>query len=95
MLRQNSKDVLDYGEPQGYLPLRNEVAKKMIEHGVMTSSEEVLLTNGIQNGLELLIKVLINPGDTIFVENPTYARALEMFRLRGLNVIGINRNNFV
>lgn len=90
VLRQNSKDVLDYGEPQGYLPLRNEVAKKMIEHGVMTSSEEVLLTNGIQNGLELLIKVLINPGDTIFVENPTYARALDLFRILKVNVIGIN-----
>lgn len=73
--------VLQYGVTEGYLPLREEIVKLMATQGVQTSVDEVLVTAGSQQGLDLIAKAFIDKGDKIIVESPTYLAALQAFRM--------------
>ncbi len=90
VLKTDGEKVLDYNQPEGYKPLRDFIARNMRIHGIETNTSEILLTNGVQNGLELLIRILANPGDVIFLENPTYTNMIELSQFIGLNVVGIH-----
>ena len=79
--------LLQYGETEGYRPLREEVAKLMATKGVNVASDDVLITSGSQQGLDLVAKSFINPGDKIVVESPTYLAALQTFRMYGAEFI--------
>lgn len=76
ILATAASPALQYGPTEGYLPLREWVAKR---HGV--SSDRVLITTGSQQGLDLLGKVFIDPGSRVLVETPTYLGALQSFSL--------------
>lgn len=73
--------MLQYGETEGYRPLREEVAKFMATKGVHTTADHVLITSGSQQGLDLVAKAFINKGDKIVVESPTYLAALQTFKM--------------
>ena len=83
LLRQG-QELLDYGDPAGYPPLRATIARRMRTHGVTVTEEEILLTHGAQHGLDLVLRLLAKPGDAVAVESPTYAHALPLFRLHGV-----------
>jgi 2-aminoadipate transaminase len=68
--------ALQYGPTEGYMPLREWIARR---HAV--SADRVLITTGSQQGLDLLGKVLIDPGSRVLVETPTYLGALQSFSL--------------
>ena len=78
-----SQELLQYGQTEGYDPLRQEIVKLMATKGVNVAMEEVLITSGSQQGLDLIAKAFINPGDKIVVESPTYLAALQTFRMYG------------
>jgi GntR family transcriptional regulator/MocR family aminotransferase len=78
--------LLNYCEPGGYLPLREDIASRMRMHGIETSPEEVLVTHGSLQGLELATKLLVDPGDRVAVEDPTFAQVLPLFRLHGARI---------
>ncbi len=80
-------DLLQYGETEGYRPLREEVAKFMATKNVHVTMDEVLITSGSQQGLDLVAKAFINPGDKIVVESPTYLAALQTFRMYGAEFV--------
>ena len=84
ILAADAATVLQYGKSTGYLPLRETIAKW---HGA--NSDEVLVSNGSLQIQEFLSALLLRPGDTVFVEEPTYDRAITTFRRHGANVIGI------
>ncbi|RKD91248.1 MocR-like pyridoxine biosynthesis transcription factor PdxR [Mangrovibacterium diazotrophicum] len=90
VIQTEGASVLQYGDPAGYLPLRELLARQMKQHGIHTSADEIVLTNGMQNGIELVCRLLTNPGDCVFVESPTYASALTMMNYLGLKVQGIS-----
>lgn len=73
--------ALQYGPTEGCLPLRREVAAIMSERGVSCSTEEILITSGSQQSLDLLGRVFLDQGDTVLVENPTYLGALQAFEV--------------
>ena len=73
-----------YGPTEGAAPLREQVAA---EHGV--ALEQVLVTTGSQQSLDLLARVLCDEGDVIAVEHPTYLGALQAFHLAGATVVGV------
>lgn len=79
--------LLQYGETEGYRPLREEVVKLMASKGVNVPVDDVLITAGSQQGLDLIAKSFINPGDKIVVESPTYLAALQTFRMYGAQFI--------
>ncbi|SHI57012.1 PLP-dependent aminotransferase family protein [Desulfosporosinus lacus] len=72
--------VLQYGTTEGYLPLREEIAAQMRIKGIQTEAENIFLTNGSQQGLDLIAKLFINPGDIVLLQNPSYLGAIQTFR---------------
>jgi 2-aminoadipate transaminase len=86
-LRQLSAEVLDqdwqgglqYGEGEGFRPLREWVADDLSAHGVPMTADQVLITSGSQQGIDLIARALLNPGDLVLTENPSYLAALQAF----------------
>lgn len=79
-----------YPEINGYGPLRESISKFMYEnYATKIDYEQILITSGGQQGLDIIAKSLVHTGDTIFVENPTYTAAYESFKSRGAKIIGI------
>jgi 2-aminoadipate transaminase len=71
--------ALQYAASEGFMPLREWVAAEMGRHGAAVSPDQVLITTGSQQGLDLCAKVLIDAGSRIAVEAPTYLGALQAF----------------
>ncbi|KJS12880.1 MAG: aminotransferase [Desulfotomaculum sp. BICA1-6] len=72
--------VLQYSNTEGFLPLREYIVSKMQQDGINARAENVLITNGSQQALDLITKLFINPGDIVLVEKPSYLGALQVFR---------------
>ena len=84
ILAADAATVLQYGKSTGYIPLRETIA-----NWYGASPEEVLVSNGSLQIQEFLSALLLSPGDTVFVEEPTYDRAITTFRRHQANLIGI------
>lgn len=80
VLTKQGKMALQYSATEGYRPLREWIARKMAQYGIESAPENVLITSGSQQALDLLGKILINPGDLILTEKPTYLGALQAWR---------------
>ena len=77
VLRRDGNAALQYGPTDGYAPLREWIATRLSTPGSRIDASQVLLTTGAQQGLDLLGKVLLDAGDTVAVETPTYLGALQ------------------
>lgn len=77
VLIEKGAQALQYGATEGYSPLREMIARHSARYGIEVTSENILITSGSQQALDLLGKILINPGDRILVESPTYLGALQ------------------
>ncbi len=71
--------ALQYGPTEGFAPLRAWIAERMARRGIRCRPEQVLITAGSQQGIDLVGKVLLDEGDTVVVENPSYVAALQAF----------------
>jgi 2-aminoadipate transaminase len=80
----DGKGILQYGHNGGYLPLR-----KMLGEQYSVAPEHILVGNGSLHLQDLLTSMLVKTGDVVFVEQPSYDRAIKTFRRRGAKVIGI------
>ena len=89
VLRTQGKDALQYGGTDGYLPLRELICELVTKAGIQVQPENVLITNGSQQALDLIGKILINPGDKILVEAPTYLGALQAWKVYGAEFITV------
>ena len=79
VLRDTPREALQYAGSEGFGPLREWVAGEMQRQGVLASADQVLITTGSQQGLDLVGKVLIDAGSCVAVESPTYLGALQAF----------------
>ncbi len=79
VLRDTPHEALQYAASEGFGPLREWVAGELRKQGLRVDVSQVLITTGSQQGLDLLAKVLIDPGSTVLVEQPTYLGALQAF----------------
>ncbi|MDQ6673041.1 MAG: PLP-dependent aminotransferase family protein [Chloroflexota bacterium] len=79
VLETDGAQALQYGPSEGYRPLRALLAERLTGFGMRSTPDEILVTNGSQQALDLIGKILLNPGDTVLVENPTYMGALQAF----------------
>lgn len=82
-LAENGVNLLQYGQTEGYAPLRESAAEFFHHNGVETDPAHILPVSGSQQGLDLICKALLNEGDTMLVENPTFLGALQTFRTYG------------
>jgi 2-aminoadipate transaminase len=81
--------ALQYSASEGYTPLREYLAQKMAKYRIIAGPENVLITSGSQQALDLIGKLLINPGDRILVEAPTYLGALQAFNVYGAEYVSV------
>jgi 2-aminoadipate transaminase len=81
--------ALQYGPSEGYKPLRELIVAQMAKYGIVATVDNVLITNGSQQALDLVAKLLINRGDRILVESPTYLGALQAFDLMGAKYVTV------
>jgi 2-aminoadipate transaminase len=79
ILDADGKSVLQYAPSEGYLPLRQWIADRYAKKGMNVKVEEILITNGSQQGLDLTGKIFINEGDNILLEQPSYLGAIQAF----------------
>jgi 2-aminoadipate transaminase len=79
VLETDGAQALQYGPTEGYRPLRELLATRLTGFGITATADDVLITNGSQQALDLIAKVLLDPGDAVLVENPTYLGALQAF----------------
>jgi 2-aminoadipate transaminase len=89
VLADHASLALQYGETEGYRPLRELIAENLCRYGINASTQNVLITSGSQQALDLLGKLLINSGDRILVEAPTYLGALQAFNVYGAEYASI------
>jgi len=80
--------VLQYGATEGYNPLRENLSQHMAAQGVTVSPEGLIITTGSQQALDLIGKTMIDEGDNVIVEAPTFLATIQCFRLYGANIIG-------
>jgi 2-aminoadipate transaminase len=76
---QNTPGALDYGDAPGFPPLRDLIGRRMANLGVTADRSNIMLTNGSQQAIDYLCRLVLEPGDSIVVEGPTYLGALQVF----------------
>ncbi|MEW6365519.1 MAG: PLP-dependent aminotransferase family protein [Acidobacteriota bacterium] len=74
---------------EGLTVLREAVSRQMASRGVQCGAPDVLITSGSQQGLDLMARILIDPGDMVVVEEPSFFVALQVFRSAGARLIGV------
>lgn len=89
--RQNQNLLLQYGNPQGFLPLRQQLQLKLAELEIAAEPEQIVTTSGITQALDLIARHFTQPGDTIFVDDPAWFLMFGSFATLGAKVIGIPR----
>jgi len=89
VLRNYGPLALQYSTTEGYLPLREMIARHTARYGITITPENILITSGSQQALDILGKVLINPGDRILVESPTYLGALQAWNAYGAEYVTV------
>ncbi|HOE70742.1 MAG TPA: PLP-dependent aminotransferase family protein [Brevefilum sp.] len=89
VLTEMGDRALQYGTTEGYQPLREMIAKNASKYGINITADNVLITTGSQQALDLLGKILINRGDRILVESPTYLGALQAWNAYGVKYVTI------
>ncbi len=81
--------ALQYGTTEGYLPLREMIARHSAKYGIEVNPDNILITTGSQQALDLIGKIFINRGDRILVESPTYLGALQAWNAYGAEYVAV------
>ncbi|MCK4417424.1 MAG: PLP-dependent aminotransferase family protein, partial [Candidatus Latescibacteria bacterium] len=90
LLRQNGKILLQYGSARGDARLIQVIQNRMRQKGMETDPEEVLITAGAQQVMDLCSKILVNPEDTVLLESPSFIGALGAFRNYQARLVGVS-----
>ena len=93
VLRDDGKAALQYAASEGFAPLREWVAQDLLKQGMHISPDQVLITTGSQQGLDLVAKILIDAGSRILVETPTYLGALQAFTPMEPVAVGVDSDD--
>lgn len=89
VLDRKGSASLQYSATEGYDPLREMIAQNLHRYGIPAELENVLITSASQQALDLIGKLLINPGDRVLVEAPTYLGALQAFSVYGADYVSV------
>ena len=81
--------ALQYGPTRGFPPLLEHIVELLAERGVAAATSDLLVTTGSQQGLDLVARVLIDPGDVVLVELPSYTGAITAFRNAQAALVGV------
>lgn len=93
VLAERGRIALQYGPTEGYEPLKDKIAKRMKKLSVDVKPDQVLITSGSQQGLDFAAKILIDPGDIIICESPTYLGAINAFKAYEPKIIEVEMDD--
>jgi DNA-binding transcriptional MocR family regulator len=89
VLRREGAKLLQYGSSDGYSPLKRYLQARLGRDGISVELDEILITNGCQQSLDLLRHSLVGPGDAVACENPTYTGLWQVFESPAIRLIGV------
>jgi 2-aminoadipate transaminase len=89
VVKDYGTSALQYGPTEGYKPLREMICRHTARYGIEIAPDNVMITSGSQQALDLLGKILINRGDRILVESPTYLGALQAWNAYGAEYVTV------
>ena len=89
VLRRHGSSLLQYCPTEGHLPFRETLTELVAGRGIGTSPDNIMVLSGSQQGLDLVARVLLDPGDLVIVEVPSYLGALSVFRGAGARLLGV------
>ncbi|NML29259.1 aminotransferase-like domain-containing protein [Paraburkholderia antibiotica] len=89
--RTDPSSMVDYATPFGNAVLREHLRSRIGQLGIQADTSQILITNGASQAFDLLLRYLLKPGDTIFVEDPGYYNLYGLLRLHGMKLVGIPR----
>jgi 2-aminoadipate transaminase len=92
VIEREGKTALQYGPTEGDNRLREELAKIMNKDGVNITSNHVLIVTSSQQGLDLVGKIFIDPGDVVMTSRPTYVGAIQAFNSYGAKMLGVEQD---
>lgn len=81
--------ALSYGETEGYRPLRELIVERMAAAGAPANADEIIVVNGSQEGMDILGRALLDPGDIALVEGPTFPDAIRLFESNGAEIVAV------
>ncbi|MGG1514228.1 PLP-dependent aminotransferase family protein [Paenibacillus oryzisoli] len=90
---EGGKSALQYGLTEGYKPLRESLCKRMAKKNMIVTPDEMLITTGSQQAIDLMTRVFIDEGDVILVERPTYLAAIQVFQAKGAKIYSVESDN--
>ena len=94
LLREQPVTALQYGITEGYLPFREAIKERLKRvEGIGTENDELIVVSGGQQGIDLATKCLVNEGDTVIVEQPSFIGAMNAFRSYGAHLVGVPVEN--
>jgi DNA-binding transcriptional MocR family regulator len=89
--RQNAASFLNYGQPHGFLPLRQQLQHKLAAIDIGATPEQFVTTVGVTQALDLVAREFLRPGDTVFADDPAWFLMFGSFAALGAKVVGIPR----
>ncbi|NLG24562.1 MAG: PLP-dependent aminotransferase family protein [Clostridiales bacterium] len=88
-LKKHGASLIQYGPTEGFAPLRESVAQFVGSAGVKATPAQVLPTQGSQQAMDLILRAMIEPGDVILVENPTFLGVIQAMRIAGARLVAV------
>jgi 2-aminoadipate transaminase len=92
LLDGHDGNTLQYGPTRGYTPLLEQVLPVLNARGIRTTIEHVIVTSGSQQGIDLIARVLVSPGDVVLVELPTFTGGIAAFRNAQAELVGVRQD---
>jgi DNA-binding transcriptional MocR family regulator len=87
--RAEASALADYGTPLGLLPLRRLISRRMGEHGIEASPDQIMLSASGTQAIDLVCRLLIEPGDTVLVDDPCYFNFHALLRAHRARIVGV------
>jgi len=89
VLKQSGGEILQLGSSDGYAPLKRELLEQLSREGLRLKSEQLLVTAGVQQSLDLICKAFLRPGDAVVLEDPTYPGSMTVFTTARVRCLGV------
>lgn len=87
---ESGKGSLQYGMTPGFMPLRELISERVKSKGIAARPEEILLTTGSQQAIDLFSRIMLSPNDVVLTENPTFLAAVQAFESYEAKVVGVS-----
>jgi len=91
VMRMDVSTVIDYAMPHGDANLRNQIQMRLGPIGIEAEMSNIIVTSGASQALDLIVRFMLKPGDTVFVEDPGYYNLVGLLKLQGVRIIGVPR----